>query len=100
MNKNYCKGRRFEYEIMRTCEKEGYKTYRMAGSHSQFDVFALLIDDDNNPNKPTVRAIQAKAGKSPYKQALKELRLLKVPSVVQKEIWIKKNRQTPEIIIA
>ena len=37
----YAKGRRLEYRTMRFYEAAGYDCYRMAGSHSPFDVIAL-----------------------------------------------------------
>jgi Holliday junction resolvase len=38
---HYDDGRRFEYAIMHDLEADGYDTFRMAGSHSPVDVFAL-----------------------------------------------------------
>lgn len=41
-NKNYVSGRNFEYNTMRKYENNGYPyTFRMAGSHTIFDVIAV-----------------------------------------------------------
>jgi Holliday junction resolvase len=37
----YAKGRRLEYKTMRHFEAAGLETFRMAGSHSPFDVIAV-----------------------------------------------------------
>lgn len=46
MNKNYVKGRAFEYRIMKRWGGPGsvYKTLRSSGSHSPFDVVAYTKD--------------------------------------------------------
>ncbi|MFH7835168.1 MAG: hypothetical protein QXL51_01055 [Candidatus Aenigmatarchaeota archaeon] len=44
MVSNYIKGRRFEYEVMRLLEKQGALCFRMAGSHSPFDIIAIFRD--------------------------------------------------------
>ena len=41
-NRNYEKGRRKEYKIVRNLEKQGYDiVQRTAGSHSPFDIIAI-----------------------------------------------------------
>lgn len=54
-NKNYIKGRRKEYKIVKQYKDKGYKiVQRSAGSHSPIDVFA--IDKETR----TIKLIQAK----------------------------------------
>ncbi|RPI86150.1 MAG: hypothetical protein EHM34_00200 [Nitrosopumilales archaeon] len=40
-NKNYVKGRAFEYKIKKHYEKAGFVVFRMAGSHSPADLIAF-----------------------------------------------------------
>lgn len=40
-NKNYLRGRRWEYEVAKQLRKEGYKVMRTAGSHGPYDLIAL-----------------------------------------------------------
>jgi Holliday junction resolvase len=40
-NKNYVKGRNFEYQIKKLYEKMGYLVFRTAGSHSPADLIAF-----------------------------------------------------------
>ena len=54
-NKNYIKGRRKEYKIVKQYKDKGYEiAQRSAGSHSPIDVFA--IDKETR----TIKLIQAK----------------------------------------
>ena len=92
-NKNYINGRRREYQIMRTLELEGYYCVRSAGSHSKIDITAFLIREKKDENQPLIRAIQSKAGSSPIKEDMKELRKLNLPAIVSKELWVFKNRK-------
>jgi len=41
VNKNYQKGRAFEYKIKKAYEKSGYLVFRSAGSHSIADLIAI-----------------------------------------------------------
>lgn len=41
MATNYERGRRYEYRSMRWLEKQGFRAYRTAGSHGEFDVVAI-----------------------------------------------------------
>lgn len=43
-NKNYQAGRRVEYEVIKIMEAKGYKAFRTAGSHGEFDVVAYKWD--------------------------------------------------------
>ena len=92
---NYTRGRAREYQCMQVLEKEGYLALRMAGSHSPFDVIGLLLAD--NTELPIIRAIQCKLGSSPTKEAYKQLKGLKIPAVIQKEIWHFQNRKPTTI---
>ena len=54
-NKNYIKGRRKEYAIMKSLKDEGYIiAHRTAGSHSPIDVFAI------HKEKKIIKLIQSK----------------------------------------
>lgn len=54
-NKNYIKGRRKEYKIVKQLKDNGYEiSQRSAGSHSPIDVFAI------NRTTRTIKLIQAK----------------------------------------
>ena len=43
-NKNYLKGRRYEYEVIKRWKERGYEATRTAGSHSSADVIAWRTD--------------------------------------------------------
>ena len=45
-NKNYERGRRFEYEVMDIFKRAGYVVSRTAGSHSLFDVALIKMTKD------------------------------------------------------
>ena len=96
-NLAYNKGRAFEYLIMREIEKDGYLTFRQAGSKSPFDIIAMLIKDGKE--LPLILAIQCKYGSSPYKKDLIKLSQLNLPHIVQKQLWIKKPYQEIRKII-
>jgi len=54
-NKNYVRGRRKEYAIVKKLKEMGYSiAQRSAGSHSPIDVFAI------NPQTRVIKFIQAK----------------------------------------
>ena len=38
MNKNYLRGRRFEYEVKKRWTSDTHKALRTAGSHGEFDI--------------------------------------------------------------
>ena len=40
-NKQYVRGRAYEYKVKRKLEKEGWLVIRSAGSHSLFDLIAI-----------------------------------------------------------
>jgi Holliday junction resolvase len=43
-NKNYIRGRAFEYEVRKELELRGIITYRTAGSHGQFDIIGFALN--------------------------------------------------------
>lgn len=56
-NKNYQRGRRFEYSIIERLKKQGYDiVQRSKGSHSPIDIFAIDIKNKK------IKFIQAKKG--------------------------------------
>jgi hypothetical protein len=96
---NYTRGRSKEYETMRRLKKEKYYCFRMAGSHSPFDVLAFLRA--NQLEFPVIRAVQVKYCKDgSFKKEIKFLKEFKMPAMVQKELWIyRPRRKKPEIIV-
>ena len=50
-NKNYVKGRAFEYQIKKLFEKKGFMVFRTAGSHSPADLIAFTKLEDWFRNK-------------------------------------------------
>jgi Restriction endonuclease len=56
-NKNYLKGRRFEYAIMKSFREDGYDVSRTAGSHGKFDIIAI------SPGNGCIELIQCKVVK-------------------------------------
>jgi len=58
-NKNYNRGRAFEYRVKRFLENRGYMCFRSAGSHSVADLIAFKRKTSLLPN---VLLIQAKYG--------------------------------------
>jgi hypothetical protein len=82
-NKNYIKGRRFEYEIRDNLKKAGYFVIRSAGSHSPVDLIAL--------NKDKVLCLQLKVNCRPTKLEWVEFYNISVPSNAYKIMVIKNN---------
>jgi Holliday junction resolvase len=68
-NKNYLRGRRFEWQLKKDLEEQGYLVFRTAGSHGLFDLIGL----DKN-GKPLL--IQCKVTKNDknIKTLIKEFR--------------------------
>jgi hypothetical protein len=84
VNRNYKKGRRFEYKVKALLEKCGFYVMRTAGSHSKFDLIAIRtqrfqFDDSNlfmdisNMTGTNVLLIQCKYGQNISKKERKEL---------------------------
>lgn len=80
---------------MRLLEKQNYLCLRMAGSHSPFDVFALLNSYHNPDDLSAIRAIQIKSGKSPIKKDLAKISKLKIPHIISRELWQFLPRKKP-----
>ena len=74
-NKNYIKGRRYEYKLAHVLRKSGFDiVFRSAGSHGPIDLVAI------DTSSRTMLFVQAKQGKLSYTKRL-EL----------KHKWIKLN---------
>lgn len=58
-NKNYQRGRRFEWQLKKDLEVEGYHVMRTSGSHGAYDLIAIK----DNLNKVVIRFIQCKVTK-------------------------------------
>ena len=71
-NKNYVRGRNFEYKIKKKYEKKGYIVFRTAGSHSVADLIAIPKLEKIDEWNPIL--IQCKATtKKTYEKEMKEL---------------------------
>lgn len=57
-NKNYLRGRRFEYERAKKLREFGHDVMRTAGSHGKFDLIAI------NPQNGDISLIQLKVTES------------------------------------
>lgn len=89
-NKNYLKGRRKEYEVMKALKAEGYAVVRSAGSHGIWDICAV--------RKEHVLLLQVKYGCGIDKEELALFGVLPVPEYTKKEIWIfEPGNKTPKI---
>jgi len=55
---------------------------------------AFLLKDGEE--KPIVRVIQCKRGKSPWMKDALALKDLTLPAIVKKEIWVRKDRKDIE----
>jgi Holliday junction resolvase len=64
-NKNYQKGRRFEYRVKKFFEKENKLVMRTAGSHSPFDLIAMTVNH--------TYLIQCKSYEKPTKKDIEKL---------------------------
>jgi Holliday junction resolvase len=84
-NRHYQKGRRAEYKARAILETDDYHVFRMAGSHTIFDIIAL--SKHGKPGEPIVRCIQVKAGRKPSVAEREEIEAAIVPPLASKEIW-------------
>lgn len=91
-NRNYNRGRAYEYRVVKMLEQTGYTAGRSAGSHGMFDVWAV--------NAQHWRLIQVKTGEARMSPAEREaFALLPVPANVQKELWsFTRQRGKPPMI--
>ncbi len=88
---NYEKGRRREYQVIRTMEAAGFYCIRAAGSHGLFDVVAI------GPNE--LRLIQVKANQMASQAEQESLREFDLgPEGTSKFIWLYINGQRKPII--
>lgn len=69
VNRNYEKGRRFEWEVRDKFKRLGHRVFRMAGSKSEVDLIAI------HPINRTIHFVQVKAShlSQHRKWAIKEL---------------------------
>jgi hypothetical protein len=72
-NRNYEKGRRAEYKVMKQLRKEGFQYVgRTAGSHGIFDVWGIeLFDWDSPVHKGRIKLVQVKTGKTAERERAK-----------------------------
>ena len=95
MNKNYQRGRNWEYQIIDKV-KELYPDCfagRNAGSHGFFDVWAI-VEDSFSPLTGSLHLIQAKTGNkitNAHREEWAKMKQIKIPKLltVKKEFWIK-----------
>jgi len=57
-NRNYIKGRAFEYAVRKSLQEEGYEVMRTAGSHGHFDLIAI------KPSQSIIELVQCKVVKN------------------------------------
>ena len=84
-NKSYRKGCYYERKVIQILEKDGYYCLRTAGSHSEADIISFSTKD--NTEQPLIRFIQCKASKYVSKGDIKKLKMLRLPTLVSKELW-------------
>lgn len=48
-NRNYLRGRRFEWQLKKDLESQGWFVYRTAGSHGIYDLIALRESEEHGP---------------------------------------------------
>lgn len=83
----YAKGRQIEYKAKRELEAQGYTCTRSSSSKGFWDLTAV--------SKDKILLIQVKSSKGKagsYKSETKDLKELKTPRSVSKELWIWLNR--------
>jgi len=92
-NRNYQKGRRYEYKEKKIWEERGYLVFRTAGSHSPFDLICIPLPPHNQ-----VILIQLKSGKAApaikdYKKFNKLCGDLCANGIQTFIIWYKQKKQ-------
>lgn len=88
MATNYEKGRYYEYKSMRWLEKQGYTTFRSAGSHGLWDVIAY--------NEYNYLLVQVKYECEPTPAEVEQMILEPAPGNTAKVVHIwKKNARGP-----
>lgn len=92
----YFRGRRKEWEVVKTLKAAGYRVVRSAGSHGPWDVCAVSPIE--------VILIQVKYHKTGKVSSseISDFQTMAVPSDrVRKEVWIfTKGKRNPQIIVA
>lgn len=68
-NKNYLKGRRFEYEVMNELRANGFSAMRTSGSHGHFDVIGIKLAN----GQQHIKFIQCKVIQKYSASAMKKL---------------------------
>ena len=93
VNKNYEKGRRLEWNIIKYAKKKGLKGMRSAKSGGAIDV--VIIDE----NKKIIYFVQAKAKKMSANAVKKELKALpREDEYITKNLVITKTKEFRKII--
>lgn len=90
-NKNYIRGRQFEYRVKKDLEDKGYIVVRSAGSKSPFDLVAISL----KVQYPDVMLVQCKYGAKISKKERDNLHDLskKVPkNIFIITAWAKPNK--------
>jgi hypothetical protein len=94
MNKNYIRGRAFEYQIIKIMTKNGYTCIRSAGSHSVADVICI-----NNNHTILIQAKRSKTNISDrsvltnYDSDILKIQKLSVSPNVFKQLWVKIDKK-------
>ncbi len=91
-NSNYTRGREREYRSMRYLEASGYRAFRTAGSHGEFDVLGV---------SPTgFVLVQCKFNCKPTPAEYEAIREFPAPPNAQKLIHLYvKGKHAPEVVI-
>lgn len=94
MNRNYEKGRRFEYWIKRQLESENFCVLRSAGSHSVVDIVGFRQDSCLLVQAKTTGETIANENDAfrKYQKEIESLAQLEVPEICRKQFWIKHKR--------
>jgi Holliday junction resolvase len=91
VNKNYVRGRAFEYRVKKELETKGYMVVRSAGSKSPFDLVAISL----KVQYPDIMLVQCKYGAKISKKERDNLHALskKFPrNVFIVTAWAKPNK--------
>jgi Holliday junction resolvase len=90
-NKNYIRGRAFEYRVKKDLEDKGYIVVRSAGSKSPFDLVAISL----KVQYPDVILVQCKYGAKITKKERENLHKIskKIPkNIYVATAWAKPNK--------
>jgi Holliday junction resolvase len=81
-NKNYIKGRRLEYEVMKTLREDFSEVMRTAGSHGMFDVIAVGAH---------TLFVQVKSSRRESEKAMEGIIAANLDSTNRYEVWWKEK---------